>query len=539
MTNGKSPTAKGTAAAKKAWQTIRAKQQAELPPHDDDCEEGALSCVLQAGDAGSQQNVEATMMQMRGAYFYDHRRRVLHDEIGRLLMAGHKLDSVFLRSWLKQQKVEGQLFNKLEEVGGDPYIRHLLEVSPSPANFGYYLPKLKEFYWRRWCLGLSSKTVELANDGTVSGDAMHERMQSLFGEAFEKSSTISGGNAPLIKVVSPAQARAYEPDPTDFLLGEGLISRGMFVTIGGEPGVGKSRLATTLAIAGARGKNFWLRYPIRTKWRTLVLQSENDANRLKEDAEAIPQSLNDDIRFTDGLAHGMAFDRPEFRRELRRIFDDWPFEMLVIDPWNDVTSEDGQKDYKQALLNIAACFRGVKMPAVVIVAHLRKRGRDDNGKQRRKTGTDLLHELSGSLALGSTSRTVFVVQSVTSDAGDGRVVVEVVKKNNVKDEWIRQYGARSACRRANGAFEELKDFDWADYDNPGDPERRTIEEEDLRAVFVGEKELKPARLAKKLKEATGVGESTAFRAIGPKGYLAPLLARNPLGHLYLKEANGH
>lgn len=528
------PTPKGTAAARKAWDTRRKQQpNTEAPPHDDECERGALACVLLAGDASSQQNVEAFLFQLRPNFFYDHRHRTLHAEMVRMTMDGLKLDSVTLISWLKQQKVDGALFNKLEEAGGAEYVSKLGDAAPSFANFSYYLPKLKEFSLRRWCIATTSRLGELAKATELSPDQLREE----FAEVYERSANIGASTAPLIHIVSPAQARAYEPDEGDFLVGAGLISRGMFVTIGGEPGVGKSRMATTLAIAGAAGRNRWINYPVRCKWRTLILQSENDAHRLKEDASSIPEKFNDDIRFTDGLSHGMAFDKPEFRRELRRFYDDWPFEMLVVDPWNDVTSEEGQKDYKQALLNIAACFRGVRMPAVVIVAHLRKRGRDDNGK--RKTGRELLHELSGSLALGSTSRTVFVVQAVEASMEDSRIVCELAKANNVHPDWLKEHGGRSAWTRANGAFEALPNFDWQEYDNPGDPERRKLDEEMILTVFDGEKEMKPARLAKRIKEVFKVGESTVFRAIGEDGYLRHILQRTGTGTLMLKTNGAH
>lgn len=444
-------------------------------------------------------------------------------------MANKAVDTAMLVIWLKaQKKDDGKLFDRLTECGGLEYItKELYEASPSPVNFHYYLPVLKEFSLRRWCIAKTGRLNELAKATEISPDHLREE----FAEIYEQSTNIGSSTAPLIHVVSPAQARAFEPNPDDFMLGDGLITRGMFVTIGGEPGVGKSRLATTLAVAGARGNNRWMNYPVRCKWRTLILQSENDAIRLKEDFESVPDKFNDEIRVSDALSHGMAFGKPEFRRELRRVFEDWPFQMLVIDPWNDVSFEDGQKDFKEAMLNIASVFRGTQMPAVVIVAHLRKRGRDEG--QRRKSGRELLHELSGSLALGSSSRTVFVVQHVDPSMDDPRIVIELAKANNCHPEWLKEFGVRSAWNRANGAFEPAE-IDWHEYDNPGDPERRKVTEEMVLQVFDGETELKPAAIAKKLKTICQVGESTAYRAIGEDGYLREILMRTGTGKLKLK-----
>lgn len=525
-TNGSNPV--GSAAAKKAWVTRR-KHSEDLLPNSLDAEQGALACVLQAGDADSQQNVDAILQQLRPNFFYDHRTRTLHHELVQMRMANKAIDTKMLVIWLKAQKKEdGKLFDRLTECGGLDYVtRELYESSPSPINFHYYLPALKEFALRRWCLAKTGRLNELAKATELTPDQLREE----FAEIYEASTHIAQGNAPLIHIVSPAQARAFEPNPDDFMVGDGLITRGMFVTIGGEPGVGKSRLATTLAVAGANGKNRWMNYPVRCQWRTLILQSENDAIRLKEDFEAVPEKFNDDIRVSDSLSHGIAFDKPEFRRELRRVFEDWPFQMLVIDPWNDVSFEEGQKDYKQALLNIASVFRGAQVPAVVIVAHLRKRGRDES--QRRKSGRELLHELSGSLALGSSSRTVFVVQHVDPSMDDPRIVIELAKANNCHPDWLKEFGVRSAWNRANGAFEPAE-IDWHEYDNPGDPERRKVTEEMITQVFDGETELKAAAIAKKLKTIFQVGESTAFRAIGEDGYLRGMLMRSGTGKLKLK-----
>lgn len=494
----------------------------ELPTHDDGSERAALACVMDAGINGSQAEVETLLHQLRPTHFYDARCREIHAQLVAQKMAGHAVDLVTASTWLEGQK-------KWEAVGGRDYWGELFKA-PLPYSFFYnYLPTLKEMALRRWCLAKTVRLNELARATELSPDIL----QAEFGDLYEKSVTIGAGSQPLIHVITPAQARAFEPDPDDFLVGAGLITRGMFITIGGEPGVGKSRLATTLAVAGARGNNRWMNYPVRCKWRTLILQSENSGTRLKGDFEPVPKQFDDDILVSDVLPHGLAFENPEFRRELRRLFDEWPFQMLVVDPWNDVCPEDGQKDYKQAMLNIAGVFRGVKMPALVIVAHLRKRGRDE--AQRRKSGRELLHELSGSLALGSTSRTVFVVQNVETAMDDPRIVFEVAKANDCHPDWLKEYGVRSAWVRANGAFESC-DIDWQRYDNPGEPERRAVTEDMILAAFDGETEMKAAQVSKRLKSLFKVGESTAFRAIGEDGYLRAMLMRTGTGKLKLKEA---
>lgn len=523
------PTPKGTAAANKAWRTRRA-QTDDLPPHATEAEEGALSCVIQSGDAGSQQNVEAMLHQLRPTFFYDHRCRTLHAALVHMRMDNKAVDSAMLLLWLKANKSEGELMNKLEECGGKEYLNKLAGVSPSPLNFNYYLPTLKEYALRRYCLAKQARLGEIAKATELTPEQLREE----FSELYEQSANIGTSTQPLIHIVSPAQAKAFEPDPGDYLIGDGLITRGTFVTIAGVPGVGKSRLATTLAVAGARGNATWMKLPVRSKWNTLILQQENSSIRLKKEFSAVPEKFNDNIRISDGLSHGLAFDKPEFRRELRRIWEDWPFDMLVIDPWNKVTAEDGQKDYMEAMVNIEQCFRGVRMPTVVIVAHLRKRGRDE-GNRSIKKGRELLDEISGSLGLGSSSRSVFTVQAVSSDLADYRIIFDIAKNND--DENLDSSQTRSAWIRANGAFEAINDFDWDEVDNPGDPERRKVTEEMVSQLIGSEKPMNQNRLAKRLSEEFKIGQSTAHRAIGPNGYLGYLLERDSYGFLSLKNGN--
>lgn len=205
---------------------------------------------------------------------------------------------------------------------------------------------------------------------------------------------------------------------------------------------------------------------------------------------------------------------------LSRVFDSWPFQAMVIDPWNDVTPDEGMADFSEALLNIERVFWGRKCPAVIIVAHLRKSGRDATGK--RKSGRDLLNELSGSLKLGSKSRTVFAVQPASNRMDDDRIVFEVAKSNDTDPAWLKTHGTRSAWYRRNAAFERCQEFDWDEWLNGEDRNegKRAISREMIQAVFEETKRpgMKRGELARHLSERNDIGESTAYRVIGQDGY---------------------
>ena len=132
----------------------------------------------------------------------------------------------------------------------------------------------------------------------------------------------------------------------------------------------------------------------------------------------------------------------------------------------------------------------------------------------------MLHEISGTLAIGSTARTVFIVQAASNSMSDDRIIFEVAKANDCKPEWLAEYGTRTAWFRRDGEFPPCDDFDWQQWDNPGNEERRTVTEEMLREVLADEPDgLKAWEIAKRIAEKFGVGKSTAARAIEEGGYL--------------------
>ena len=508
---------------KKKLVFVPPKQPDAAPPHALEAERGALGCIfLAANDVKSITECDAMLMQLRPKHFYDVRNRTVFEELTKMRIANHSVEMNCVIHWLKKEK-------KLDtDCGGLLYISALTEATPSPFAFPEYLRILQDYSHRRFLLQKGEEFKALAAAETISIEDTKERLAELFDAATKATNTA------LIEVITPKEARGYKADATDFLIGQGLISQETFVTIGGEPGCGKSRLATTAAVAGARGFGTWQGYPVRCKFNTLILQTENKGNRLKEEFDAVPAEYDECIRVSKNLPHGLAFGNPDFRRELQRLHEKWPFQMLVIDPWNDACADEGQSDFKETLLNIQSCFRGRKMPAVVIVAHLRKPRTDSSG--RRKSGRELLHELSGSLALGSTSRTVFAVQPASYAMDDDRIVFEVAKANDADPKWLAEHGTRSAWHRKNGAFESCKAFDWENWMNPAtnNQERQAITLEMLKEAFGNRKGMKRSELVKTISTNHDVGESTVWRAINKEGYLHKYLTEATAGIVGLK-----
>lgn len=278
-----------------------------------------------------------------------------------------------------------------------------------------------------------------------------------------------------LEVLSPSDCINFEP-PADFILaGDCHLARGNITVLGGAPGVGKSRAALGLAVAGAKGAD-WMGYKVSQQFKTLIIQCENGMFRLKGEFTDIGEDLDDWVRITPPPTYGLAFDEMEFRLEVQKLIEDWKPGLVVIDPWNRTAQGDKQADYRAALDGIQECLpeEPAQKPAVLIVHHLRKKSNDAQHKQ----GRDLLHELAGSYQIGSAARCVLALEAASTDTEDDRVVLTCCKNNDGRE------GDVSAWHRRNGLFMPCDEFDWDEFYQGSEPSRG-INELLVRKALVG------------------------------------------------------
>lgn len=464
-------------------------QKNDLPPFDEGAERAALACVMLAPSCMEQW---ALLDQLRPKLFFDGRHRQLYELMETLRAGGHAIDLVTLVHFAKAQKIQ------LDAA----WLASIAESEHSVFNFLHYLGILQDLAARRWTLQRSQRLQELARNGEFS----LETVKAELAELWEKTARIGEQSRPWLEIVTIKELKSYQPDPSTFLIGADMVSRGELCLIAGWAGLGKSRLANTLAFAGARGTGTWMGYEVKRQFRSLVLQCENSLRRLKNEILDLPESFQDWVKFSKPCP--LAFHRPEFRSELRRFWDQWPFDVLIIDHWLEVAREEGQADHMEALDNIWASLpRGDKAPALVIIAHMRKQRGGENW--RPKTGRELLSEISGSYAIGAKARTVFVIQPATMNAEDDRIVFDCAKSNN--DTPLPM----SAWYRRNGAFQPCPDFDFDGWLNPPDDrggKQRQVTDQVMRDLFhQGRRALCRLDAVEALCQATGLATSTAYK----------------------------
>lgn len=476
-----------------------------LPPHDAEIERAALGCVILAGTAGSQAQVDALLIQLRPALFYDTRTRLVHDAAAKLRMEGNAVDLVTLTSALTR--------NGMEARDASGLVSAIANASPSTFNFPTYLDALKQLWLRRWTLAKSAEFAELAG----REDLPIEDLQRRFGELNEVAGRIGTGTLERIPIVTWQAIEAFVPDPKSYLIGDNIISYGDVFCLAGWQGLGKSRLLNTLAFAGAKGTGRWMGYDVRRKFRTLVLitETEGSVKRLKQEIAGLPASYAQSVEFS---ICRLNFADPGFRDELRRHFERTGFDMLLVDHWSDVARDEGKADYQEAFDSVMSALpRADKRPAVGFAVHMRKlRGGES---WIPKIGRALLSEIMGASYISQKARTVFAIQAATMDLEDDRVVFEVAKCNDGEPE------PRSAWHRRNGAFEPVADFDFDGWMNPeqdgGQRGRgRGVKLEDLANVFEGGRRRLARKQAVEALMEAGASQASAYRALKPDGPFA-------------------
>lgn len=491
---------------------IHKKPADELPPHSPEAEAVCLGCVLYAGISNSQAEVDALLTQLRPGLFYVHKHKAVLALLAEMRggEVPHAVDTVTVCQFAKDKGVLG-------EVGDYAGIVELLNACPTLASFSTYLDILKEKSLRRWCLAKSATL----KDRALSSELSVAQLKDEFAEITEQAGRIGGAGKPMIEVWRVEDAQKYVPDPRTFLIGEDIVTRGETFVIAGPGGVGKSRLANTLAFAGARGNGLWMGYPVRRRFRTMILQSENGPNRIASEVQGLDSKLyNDFVRIS--LPCFMQFSLPAFRAELRRLYDSWPFDLIVIDNMNDVARADGREDFLEGLSNIQASLPTYPdTPAVCLLAHVRKMRGGDQWKPR--TGSQLQDELSGSFVLAAKARTVFFLQRGEPEVESPVVVFDCGKCNNGKPVPIAAYN------RCNVEFQPLPGWDLDAWLNPPDDARKVVSQPILSEVFDGGKvRLTLKRAAAALMER-GFSQATAYRALDRQGKFAALLSEDAAG----------
>ncbi|MCW5554470.1 MAG: AAA family ATPase [Verrucomicrobiae bacterium] len=486
-------------------------------PYSPEAEAGALSCVLQEPER------MAELARAPVDLFFDLRHATLFKLMREMYAKLTVIDPVTVQQWVKDRR-------QLKNVGGHAYLSELPDKAPSPANLPYYLVILREKYALR-------NMIHVCHTAAVRIHGNEGDVQSLMlGIQAEldicSRMGLDGKQRRQLEVFSAGALEKVVLNPAMRLIGDNEICTGYdgVALMAGPGGSGKSLCTLTLALAGALGTGFWMGRKVHRQFRTLIIQAENGLFRLKTEFEALKRQhpdvdLDAWIAISEPPEGGLPFHRGDFRTAVREAVARFKPDLVVIDPWAQVASDDGSKEVVDKLAEIRSCFpAGDECPGLCIVAHTKK----PRAEEVRK-GRGLAHNVSGSIALVNTARCVYMLLPWNDDPDDDRIYWCCAKLNN------GEMYAPSVWRRRFGTFflhdDKTDPREWG----RSEDDREKISGEQLRDAFGKDVEVASGALVKRLAKVAGAGESTCWRAIGEDGYLRPLLMRSGHGKLKLKE----
>ena len=310
---------------------------------------------------------------------------------------------------------------------------------------------------------------------------------------------------PPIEFWKPSQFIGYQPPKDLVLVGDNHLVRGATCVIGGSPGVGKSRMIPPLAVAGATGKGEWMGLPVHCQFRTLVVQAENGAARMKSELSSLnvpgDLDLDDWLRITPPPLFGLDFASDEFCEFVRDYVCVFEPGLLVVDPWNAVVRKDDIQAFRDALERLHSVLPAEpeRRPALAIIHHLRKRKGDP------KRGRELLEELSGSYSIGAAARSAFILQAATADQEDDRVVLTCAKNNDGEP------GPSTAWHREGDGFSPCEDFDFDVFFEGSAESRRSISADVMRRAL-GEGGIRKGEFVSRMKQE-GFERSASYGAL--------------------------
>lgn len=496
-------------------QYFRKPPSEQVPPHSPEAEQAVVGCCLLYPPC-----IAAVARQGKGL-FYDLRHDVIFAAMASLHGRNDVVDLVTVIERLKKDKT-------LKNVGGLAYLMDLPNKTPPAANLDYYLGILREKRSLRRlqqvCRDTAAKIFDWSGEVNDLMTGVQADMDTVTRAGME-------AQANGYKVWNLKDLAAYEPPEHLNLVGDNELCMGYdgVALLAGPGSSGKSLAVSALALAAATGEGHWMGRKVHRKFKLLILQSENGARRLKKEFKALAASapgvdLASHVFVSNPPEGGLPFHKPQFRAWVREQIERLKPDLVVIDTWAAVATEDAAKEVVEKLVEIRSTFpSGDACPGLLIVAHTKKPRADEV-----RRGRGLANQVAGSIALVNTARCVYMLAPWSDAPEDDRIYWSCVKLNNgamyPASVWHRRFGA---------AFVHDDKTDPKDW-GKSDDERESIKEHHLRACFDKDPELKGGELVKRLKKQSGAGESTCWRAIQSEGYLGAMLLRVGGGKYKLK-----
>jgi hypothetical protein len=467
-----------------------------VAPHSSEAEQGVLGSML----LSPRDTIAECAEQVIVEYFFVPSHKTIYTVLLDLWRAGQAIDLITFTQALENRKL-------LSGVGGAALITHLFTFVPTAANIQYYIDIIRDKYDLRRIITVGTEIVRKGKEGRDLSEIL----------AFAESELprLHSLRDRRIRFFAPSELRDFHPNNELVLVGDCHIMRGEVFVIGGEPGVGKSRAATSLGVCGATRRP-WFGLQVRRRFKTMIVQTENGRFRLQQEFSALKDyDLEDWIRVSEPPPFGLLLSNPQFQADIRAALRSFRPDCVILDPWNAAAKDNKQRDYAETFDAIRALLpTGDDKPALGIVAHTKK----PQLNEKRTGGTCLQHLLAGSYILSSVPRCIFVMVPGSEDETDNSLAWINPKNNN------GQKVGRSAWQRTEAGFIEAANFDWQEFDKAPD-KRKIVTLDNVREVFDGFECLELKEAAHKLATIAGITYRSAYNALSPEGKFSANLNR--------------
>jgi hypothetical protein len=493
------------------FKTVPVQRGPEPLPHSIQAEKQALGCILLAAEDRMEKNpmtqVDEFMRMLDIEHFYHIEHRQIFTALQQIRGEHGAVSAARLDKWRKEHGVN--------ELPGLSTVMALADEAPSAFFFRDALKILEAYRLRRLAIERGSKIAALGKAEAVSLEEMKGLLSDMLDVAIRSSS-----HRGQLKVWRFKELMEYEPPTKLQLVGDNEIRMGYegLALIAGPGASGKSMALTCLGFAGALGTGTWMGRKVHRKFRTLYIQAENGASRLKKEMAAWHAAhprinIQDHIFMSDPPEGGIPFHRPEFRANLRRLVDEIKPDLVVLDPWSQMAVEDQAKEVVDKIAEVRSCLpAGDDCPGVMIAAHTKKPRAEDV-----KKGRALAHLISGSVALPNTARAVYMLLPWDDAPEEDRVYFCCAKLNDGA-----MYPASVWHRRFGTFFEhdpKTNANDWGDKRTEEGEERRAMTLEMFQVTY--EKAQRPSmrknELVKLVATNFDVSEQTVYRSLQKDG----------------------
>ncbi len=342
------------------------------PPHDLDAEAAVLGGLLIDGDA-----LHRVLPLIKAADFHRARNQFCFDACVSVSQRGEAVDQITVAREL-------QMRNRLEEVGGLPYLGQLIAETPTSVNVEHYAGIVADTAAKRRIIAAGNRIAELGfEDSDDADDTMRRAVDVLFGVQPTNSDR---GFVPLGSVldvylqgdigdVSLTDAPPLQTGYGDLDSLLGGMQRSDMLILGARPGLGKSSLALNICVNAAKNGQVCGIFSLemsreQVAMRILVAESGVDSHRLR--LGLLSDQEESVIANAVGVLSGLPIyidDTPfqtatEMRSKAQRLKLEHGLDFLVVDYLQLVQGQGSRRGYgENRVQEISEISRSLKVMA--------------------------------------------------------------------------------------------------------------------------------------------------------------------------------